>query len=410
MSSADLSPEAQQGPDPAGEIEGEPRVADPQPFRLGGEPPRVMRLSRKALAFGGGVAACTIAGALIYALQPAAVTAPTNVYEPQPGARPEVVAGAPATYDKVPRLGPPLPGDLGRPILAAQQNAVPAPATAAAPDPAMAARAQWRQRQLDEQQAAIASKLFLGGSAASAGEAKASPQTGMPSALPASASGQVTEPQSARRAFLAPDATKVTTSAHRIVSASSPHTLQAGSIIPAALITGIRSDLPGQITAQVTENVYDSATGKILLIPQGARLIGEYDSAVSAGQTRVLLAWDRLLLPGGRSIELDRLPGADAAGMAGLQDRTNYHWGNMVKAALISTMLGAGTQLVAQGDDDLTRALRYGLQDTINQTGRQVVQREIGIPPTLTIRPGSQLRVIVTRDLILDLPQEEGLR
>lgn len=115
----------------------------------------------------------------------------------------------------------------------------------------------------------------------------------------------------------------------------SPNVVQAGSIIPAALITGIRSDLPGQITAQVTQNVYDSPTGRILLIPQGARLIGEYDSDVASGQNRVLLAWDRLILPGGHSILLDRLPGADVAGMAGLQDRTNFHWGNMLRAVSI---------------------------------------------------------------------------
>jgi type IV secretion system protein VirB10 len=181
----------------------------------------------------------------------------------------------------------------------------------------------------------------------------------------------------------------------------SPYVVQAGSIIPAALITGIRSDLPGQITAQVTENVYDSPTGRILLIPQGSRLVGEYDSDIAAGQNRVLLAWDRLILPGGRSILLDRQPGADAAGMAGLQDQTNHHWGSVFKATLISTLLGIGTELATDSDDDLIQALRYGTQDTLNQTGRGLVQREISIPPTITIRPGYPLRVIVTRDLVL---------
>ena len=189
---------------------------------------------------------------------------------------------------------------------------------------------------------------------------------------------------------------------------ASPYVVQAGSVIPAALITGIRSDLPGQITAQVTQSVYDSPTGRILLIPQGSRLIGEYDSDVAAGQNRVLLAWDRLILPGGHSILLDRLPGADAAGMAGLEDQTNYHWGNMLKAALISTLLGVGTQLATDNDDDLVQALRYGTQDTINQTGRQVVQRQINVPPTLTVRPGHVVRIIVSRDLILEAASQGG--
>src|SRR3546814_7607174 len=92
------------------------------------------------------------------------------------------------------------------------------------------------------------------------------------------------------------------------------------------------SDLPGQVTAQVTQNVYDSPTGRILLIPQGARLIGDYDSEISVGQERVLLAWNRLILPGGRSIRLDRQPGADARGMAGIADRTDHHWGSMLRA------------------------------------------------------------------------------
>ena len=191
---------------------------------------------------------------------------------------------------------------------------------------------------------------------------------------------------------------------------ASPYVVQAGSVIPAALITGIRSDLPGQITAQVTQNVYDSPSGRILLIPQGSRLIGEYDSDVAAGQNRVLLAWDRLILPGGHSILLDRLPGADAAGMAGLEDRTNYHWGNMLKAALISTLLGAGTELISNGDSDLIRALRFGTQDTISQTGRQVVQRQLNVPPTLTVRPGFSLRIIVTRDLVLEPAPAGGTR
>jgi hypothetical protein len=109
--------------------------------------------------------------------------------------------------------------------------------------------------------------------------------------------------------------------------------LQAGAVISAALITGIRSDLPGQITAQVTENVYDSPTGKILLVPQGTRVIGQYDSGVGFGQRRVLLVWNRLIFPNGRSIVLERQPGADAEGYAGLEDGVDYHWGELFKAA-----------------------------------------------------------------------------
>lgn len=157
----------------------------------------------------------------------------------------------------------------------------------------------------------------------------------------------------------------------------------------------------------MTQNVYDSVTGKYLLIPQGSRLIGEYDSQVSFGQNRVLLAWDRLILPDGGSIQLDRLPGVDAAGYSGLQDRVNQHWGGMLRAALISTLLSVGTEVGSSDDDDLVRALRQGSSQSIGRTGQDLVRRQMGVQPTLTIRPGFQLRVIVTRDIVI-APSDGG--
>nr|WP_155986243.1 TrbI/VirB10 family protein [Novosphingobium resinovorum] len=391
---------------------------DPQAFRLRAPPPRVMRLSRKVLASIGIAAGLGIGGSLIYALQqkqPAASA--QNVYSGDGRTKSEIVTSAPSDYSKVPKLGQPLPGDLGRPILSAQQNGqlVPVPPMgpqAGQPDPRIAAAEQARQRLVQERDTARTSRLFLGGgsnAAASPGDTLAMPAlmadganqlatTG--TASPAAAASMTG--QSAKRSFLQVRANHSTESPERILSPSSANILQAGSIIPAALITGIRSDLPGQISAQVTQNVYDSPTGRILLIPQGSRLIGEYDSEVSAGQNRVLLAWDRLIFPDGRSIVLDRQPGADGAGMAGVQDRTNFHWGNMLRAAAISTLLGVGGELATESDDSLTRALRSGTQDTVNQTGRQLVQREMNVPPTLTIRPGYPIRVFLTRDLVLE--------
>ena len=171
---------------------------------------------------------------------------------------------------------------------------------------------------------------------------------------------------------------------------------------PAALVTGLRSDLPGQITAQVTSNVYDSPTGRFLLIPQGARLIGEYDSRVAFGQSRMLLVWTRLILPNGRSIVLERQPGADQAGYAGLEDGVNNHWGRLFIAAGLATVLNIGVELGADDDDDIARAIREGTQDTIGRAGDEIVRRQLSIPPTLTIRPGFPVRVMVTRDLILE--------
>ena len=174
-------------------------------------------------------------------------------------------------------------------------------------------------------------------------------------------------------------------------------------MISAALITGIRSDLPGQITAQVTENIYDSPTGRILLIPQGTRVIGQYDSGVGFGQRRILLVWNRLIFPNGRSIVLERQPGADAEGYAGLEDGVDYPWSELFKAAALSTLLSVGAEAGSSGQEsDIVRALRNGASDSISQTGQQIVQRQLNIAPTLTIRPGFPVRVIVTRDLVLE--------
>ncbi|ADM09249.1 possible trbI, a component on a type IV secretion system [Parvularcula bermudensis HTCC2503] len=178
--------------------------------------------------------------------------------------------------------------------------------------------------------------------------------------------------------------------------------VQAGAIIPAALVTGLRSDLPGQVTAQVTSNVYDSPIGRFLLIPQGSRLIGEYDSRVAFGQSRVLLAWTRLILPNGRSIVLERQPGADQAGYAGLEDGVNNHWGKLFMAAGLATVLNIGAEFGADDDDEIARAIREGTQDTIGRAGDEIVRRQLSISPTLTIRPGFPVRVMVTHDLVLE--------
>ena len=206
-----------------------------------------------------------------------------------------------------------------------------------------------------------------------------------------------------RLAFLNGAAERRTVSAEALQDPISPYTVQAGAVIAAAMVTGLRSDLPGQITAQVTENVYDSPTGRILLIPQGSRLIGQYDAEVAFGQSRALLVWNRLILPNGRSIVLERQPGADASGYAGLEDEVDNHWGQLFRGAVLSTLLSIGAEAGASSDEsDLLQAIRRGGSDSISQTGRQIVGRSLDIQPTITIRPGFPVRVIVTRDLVLE--------
>lgn len=381
---------------------------DPGAFQLRGRPPRVMRLSRKALAVVGVAAGLGIGGSLIYALRPTGPHQAAELYNTDGRAGDAIMSG-PRDYT-APKLGPPLPGDLGRPIVSAQERgaAVPPPQIGrTTPDPRAQAEEAAHQREAQERDAARTSTVFMGGSRAGAAAAPA-PVAALSGAAPADPTVQAaTQPggqgdRAGNRAFLTRESSQRTVSVERLAAPVSPNIVQAGSIITAALITGIRSDLPGQITAQVTQNVYDSPTGRTLLIPQGARLVGEYNSEVAAGQTRVLLAWDRLILPDGRSIVLDRQPGADAAGYAGLQDGVDQHWGNLLKAAAISTLLGVGSELATNNSRQLVQALRYGTQDTINQTGQQIVRRQLDEKPTLTIRPGYPLRVVLTRDLILD--------
>lgn len=385
----------------------EDAAAPPPPdLSLRGPTPRVMRLSRKAMAVLGIAGGLAIGGALTYGLRSATHTAPVELVDTANPAKADAVQAAPKDYTQVPKLGPPLPGDLGGPIVAAQgagKDVVPPPIAPVPPAPSATIdpRQAARQHIAQERDAARTSRLFLGGGqadVASSGQPAAEPMPALAGASPTGEAAAVT----GRQAFLDRQPDRTVVSPERITPAVSPNILQAGAIIPAALVTGIRSDLPGQIVAQVTQNVFDSPTGRILLVPQGAKLIGRYDSETSFGQDRVLLAWDRLIFPDGRSILLDRQPGADGGGRAGLQDRVDNHWGGILKAALVSTLLGIGAEVGSGSDDDLVRALRQGTSSSINQTGQQIVQRQLGIRPTLTIRPGARLRVIVTRDLVLE--------
>lgn len=368
------------------------------PFRLRSEGPRVIRLSRTVLVGGTALASILICGVVLWALQGDRLrgAVPQDLYTTDRPRMADGLAGLPRDYTGVPRdvppLGPPLPGDLGRPIVAAQGQSGPS-----APDAE-------QQRRAQETEAARVSRLFAPGNRQqqAVGAGSSPSQGSMAGIAPSADEASVQNGQDRKLAFMNAPVDRRTTSPDRLARPASPYVLQAGTVIPAALVTGLRSDLPGQITAQVTENVYDTPTGGSLLIPQGARLIGVYDSQISFGQSRLLLVWTRLILPNGNSIVLERQPGADAAGQAGLEDSVDHHWGALFKAALLSTILAVGTELGSdQNDSDIVRALRRGTGDTLNQAGQQIVRRNLNAQPTLTIRPGYPVRVIVTRDLVL---------
>lgn len=371
------------------------------PMRLRADPPRVTRLSRKVIAGIGFAASVGIGGALIYALQVSNKgTRSQELYSTSNRQPADGLASLPRDYAG-PVLGPPLPGDLGRPILDAQNKGQPVvPPPIATP---MVDEAEQRRRAEDE--AARTSRVFFQTGQAQAALAEMPAGLAPQSLAGSDLAGQIGQPnvQDRQVAFLNAAADRRTVAPDRVMPPASPYVLQAGAVIPAALITGIRSDLPGQISAQVTENVYDSPTGRALLIPQGTRIVGQYDNDVGFGQRRVLLAWNRLIFPNGRSIVLERQPGADAQGYAGVEDGVDYHWMELFKAAALSTILSVGAEAGSSGQEsDIVRALRQGASESVSQTGQQIVQRQLNIAPTLTIRPGFTLRVVVTRDLVLE--------
>lgn len=188
---------------------------------------------------------------------------------------------------------------------------------------------------------------------------------------------------------------------HALFRPASPYILSAGSVIAASLVTGLRSDLPGLVTAQVTENIYDSATGRILLLPQGSRLIGSYDSVVAFGQKRALVVWQRIILPDGASLQIDNVPATDPAGYAGLADKVEFHTWSLLKGVVLSTLLGVSSELALSGQSDLVQAIRMSTQDSVARAGDQITSRNLQVQPTITIRPGARVRLVVHRDLIL---------
>ncbi len=189
---------------------------------------------------------------------------------------------------------------------------------------------------------------------------------------------------------------------HAIVPPVSPWVVSAGTIISASLITGVNSDLPGEVTAQVTQNVFDSATGNVLLIPQGARLIGRTGDTVAYGQTRAVILWHRLLFPDGSSLDLDKQPAADAMGHAGLSDQINNHSWALIKGIALSTLLGVGTELsFGESDGRLVRALRESTEANADRASQQITSKNLDVHPTLSVRPGWPVTIIVDQDLVL---------
>lgn len=391
----------------------------PEAVALRAQPRPVTRLNRRSLAILTGGLSVAVLGATIWSLQPHRRGAgeQTELYNVDRVSKSEGLDGLPSDYSKlpakVPELGPPLPGDLGPAIVKSQQPVTP---TYAPPghDPEDARR--------KEADAAAASSVFFRSGTPGKGPAPGSAQVaaaGSASTLagfdplaagPASTAAQPSDPTAAqnrqdqKEAFLKGGSSETRNSGNLQMPAS-PYQVMAGTVIAGALVTGIKSDFPGDVIATVTEPVYDTATGQFLLIPQGSRILGKYNSQVSYGQSRVQMVWSRVILPDTSSLTLDNLLGTDPVGYAGLEDGVDRHWGRILAGAALTTLLGVGAELAApenrQDGNRVVIAGRDSVQDSVNQIGQEMTRRNMNIQPTLTARPGLPVRVIVNRDLVL---------
>lgn len=372
----------------------------------------VTRWNRKYLIAGAGVLALLV-GAAFYIGFGAQQQKPAAPADPQANAdtstpqAPAISTRFAGGYgDSTVMAGPGQPGFASLP--AARTSDLPAPAAAAPPaapvDPQI-------QAARDQARAARAATPFFGGA-----QGKASPpaqafdlgaSAAAPADAPAEAPGEV-QPgngQLAKAQFA--QASRVTDYlTNPLLPAISRYEVKAGTLIPAALLTAVNSDLPGEAIAQVTEPVYDHVTGRIVLIPQGSRLIGQYDSQVAYGQSRVQIAWNRIIMPDGRSINIGSMTGADRSGVAGLRDRVDTHFGQLARGALLSTLFSVGAAAAQDAgsrssDGVVLNSAGTGVSASAQQIGQQITARDLNRQPTIRIRAGFPARVIVNKDMIL---------
>ena len=401
----------------------------PEDIELRVKPRRVTRINRKVLIGSVAVGALLLFGAFLFALNPPdwrGKQGAQELYNTDRKAMADGLSKLPSTYDAIPQLGPPASGDFGdamHKVDTGKGAELPLGDRPFEPDPEADLQRAERIRLARLGQQGRESKLFYtvtvkpsetlaNKSAMATNEARdlPSPFDALAAANinPLTADGtsapQATVPgfQDRKLAFLNAKPDAEIYNSHSQQKPISPYILMAGTIIPASLLTGLNSDLPGFVIGQVTENVYDTVTGRFLLVPQGTRIIGKYDSVVAFGQKRALIVWQRIIRPDGSSIVIENLPATDEGGYAGLEDGVDFHTWQILKGVGLATLLGVGTQLSISGNqNDLVSAIRQSAFQNIDRASQNVVQRMLDIQPTLTIRPGFPLRIIVHKDLIL---------
>ena len=403
-------------------------------LQIKGSPPSAKRFNKRVLGtlVGGSALAILLAAGFALRSPDSEAVVPQELYNTTSKALPDALNALPENYSKVepsPQrgvLGPPLPGDIGAGLYGKPKD-IPTdnpfryqPPSSYNPVPSGSYGGTAPQTTSNAPTGRTSNLFFIakdgGGDSSKAAQASA-PSFADPGVAALAAllgqGGNGLVPQSssqdgrgqnisdANDPFVSDLTDAEIYNPHSLRTPISPYQIMAGTIIPASLVTGLNSDLPGQVIAQVTENVYDTPTGEHLLLPQGTRLLGRYDSDIDDGQSRALVVWNRLIRPDGSSLVIENLPGVDLSGHAGLRDKVDRHTGSLFNAAILSSVLSVAAELGTDEEDKLAEAIRSGGQDTINQTGQRVVVRALSRKPTLKVRPGWRLGVIVNRDLVL---------
>lgn len=403
-------------------------------LQIKGSPPPVKRFNKRVLGtlLGGSALAILMAAGFALCSPDNKAAAPQELYNTTSKTLPDALNALPETYSEVEHgpqlgiLGPPLPGDIGAGLYGKPED-IPTdnpfryqPPSSYAPAPAQRYGSTVPQTTSNAPTGRTSNLFFIandgGGDSAKAAQATAptfaDPGVAALAALfgqggnglvPQSSSQDLSRQSTndANGAFTSDLTDEEIYNPHSLRTPISPYQVMAGTIIPASLVTGLNSDLPGQVIAQVTENVYDTPTGQHLLLPQGTRLLGRYDSDIDDGQSRALVVWTRLIRPDGSSLVIENLPGVDLSGEAGLRDKVDRHTGSLFKATILSSILSIAAELGTDEEDALAEAIGSGGQDTINQAGQRVVTRALSRKPTLKVRQGWRLGVIVNRDLVL---------
>ncbi|MGB3386539.1 MAG: IncP-type conjugal transfer protein TrbI, partial [Pseudaminobacter sp.] len=227
-------------------------------------------------------------------------------------------------------------------------------------------------------------------------------------ALKAGLGGRNIDPnaQGAKEAFFNADLRKAGYLPNGVVPQQSRYELKRGSVIPATLITGVNSDLPDRITAQVSQNVYDSATGHYLLVPQGTKLLGRYDSKVSFGQSRVLVVWTDMIFPNGSTLQIGGMAGTDTEGYGGFTDKVDRHYLRTFSSAVLLAVIGTGIDMAVPESSTLATqvtasdAARRNFAETFGRVTERTISKNLDVQPTLRIRPGYRFNILVDQDIV----------